>query len=168
MAGGAAKKAAVRQRGASRVWIGISIAVNAIYVIMRFGIRGSVPSRRELALLLLLEGLYVLSVMSILQSAKVGSSPELAIDLFVLSAVVQLLSLFWPAAWLLLWLIPAYGIWSFRGPLRAIAMQGSANAVAPQKKEDPELSEEEAIMAAKRKRRLEHKEKERARFALRR
>ena len=90
MAGGAAKKAAARQRSATLLYVGIAVAVNVVYVLLRFGVRREWLSRSEVAGVLFLLGLYVLALFSIVQSAAMGVGTEIAVDVFALAAAVQL------------------------------------------------------------------------------
>lgn len=164
MAGGAAKKAAVRQRGASRAYVAVALVANALFFGVRLWARRAWLTRGEVAGVALLEGLYFLSVYSLIQAAALGTSAELAFDVFVLAVAVQLGALLSPRAWYLLLLLPAYGLWSFRGPLLAITMQPGRGDVAAAAAADAAGlastgAADDDVMAAKRKRRAEHKEK---------
>ena len=163
MAGGAAKKSAVRQRWASRAYIATALAANVLFFGVRLGLWREWLTRRETAGVALLEGLYVLSVYSLIQAAALGASAELAFDVFVLAVAVQLGSLIFPAAWYLLLLMPAYGLWTFRGPLLAIAMQPGRGDEAAAAGLAATGAGDDDVMAAKRKRREAHKEKLRMR-----
>ena len=164
MAGGSAKKGAVRRTRAALLYGGLIVAANLAYFAARLGllprVAGDWPlTRREWTGALFLGGCYALSFMSLLSAAEVDVTPEASLDLLVLTVLVQLGSLYSPRAWWLLALIPLYGLWSSRSLLAGLAAQGSGQPAGQAAAAAPAAEDDE--MAEKRKRRAEHKAKQR-------
>ena len=154
MAGGAAKKAGSRSRKASLIYYGIALAVSVVYVAARL-VRGTWPSKAVFAGVVMLASMQLLGAYSIVQAAKLDTTADLAFDLFVLAAVVQLGSLWTSRAWWGLLIIPLGIAWTYGPALLAFGKQNRAEIRA----EDAAAKAAEEEMAAKRKRRQEHKEK---------
>ena len=164
MAGGAAKKSAARQKQAAAVYGGIVLVVNVAYIASRYLVSKEALTRREWTGFLFLAGCYALSLFSLIPAAGVDVRPEASLDLFGLTVLIQLASLWSPRAWWLLALIPAYALYSFGGPLlgligmftggggQAGAGDASGAASGPSSKHEEEMEE-------KRRRRAEHKAK---------
>ena len=156
MAGHAAKKAAQRSRWATSIFLTIAIFANLIYFIVQFLVRRQSLSRGEWTGVLFLEGLYAISIFTLIQGAEANQRPQSALDMFVLTAVVQLGSLVFAWAWKLLWLIAVYVVYAF-GPMFLTFVQSQRAEMAADAAAYAATSKEDEVMKAKRLRRQEHK-----------
>ena len=156
MAGHGAKKAAARVKHTLALYLTIAVLANAAYFGVRLLAWGQRLTKGEWTGALFLEGLYALALFVMVQRAEADVPVESALDLFALTVVVQLGSLYSPWAWQLLWLIAVSAAYTFGRPF--LAFIGSQRAeMAADAATSLAQSKETEDAKKKRERRQEHK-----------